>query len=225
VNFYISTFSNKKFLSIVFVITLFFVIVQFIVLEYYTREKLVVMRPQTKTLMENHNNKLALLGTSHTNYGAEMNKIDNEMFDYGESYTYPIVMYQKLQKLIALNKNLKYLLVEADYHQFYEFSFTESTIYTKYAACGIKVHSVLYSKLSFLENYGVEFGVYDAIQLSALGILWFIFGFILVLFFRNSIQLLNHFKTSFGFLVYTIIILLIALGGLNEFSEFLYFNF
>jgi len=55
VNFYISTFSNKKFLSIVFVITLFFVIVQFIVLEYYTREKLVVMRPQTKTLMENHN--------------------------------------------------------------------------------------------------------------------------------------------------------------------------
>jgi len=134
VNFYISTFSNKKFLSIVFVITLFFVIVQFIVLEYYTREKLVVMRPQTKTLMENHNNKLALLGTSHTNYGAEMNKIDNEMFDYGESYTYPIVMYQKLQKLIALNKNLKYLLVEADYHQFYEFSFTESTIYTKYAA-------------------------------------------------------------------------------------------
>jgi hypothetical protein len=90
---------------------------------------------------------------------------------------------------------------------------------------GIKVHSVLYSKLSFLENYGVEFGVYDAIQLSALGILWFIFGFILVLFFRNSIQLLNHFKTSFGFLVYTIIILLIALGGLNEFSEFLYFNF
>ena len=84
--------------------------------------------------MENHNNKLALLGTSHTNYGAEMNKIDNEMFDYGESYTYPIVMYQKLQKLIALNKNLKYLLVEADYHQFYEFSFTESTIYTKYAA-------------------------------------------------------------------------------------------
>ena len=82
--------------------------------------------------MENHNHKLALLGSSHTNYGAEMNKIDNEMFDYGESYTYPIVMYQKLQKLIALNNNLKYLLIEADYHQFYEFSFTESTIYTKY---------------------------------------------------------------------------------------------
>lgn len=133
-NFYISTFSNKKFLSIVFVITLFFVIIQFIVLEYYTREKVVVMRPQTKILMESHNHKLALLGSSHTNYGTEMNKIDNEMFDYGEAYTYPIVMYQKLQKLIALNKNLKYLLVEADYHQFYEFSFTESTIYTKYSA-------------------------------------------------------------------------------------------
>ena len=132
-NFYISTFSNKKFLSIVFVITLFFVIIQFIVLEYYTREKMVVMDEQTKSLISKHNYKLALLGTSHTNYGQEMNQIDSEMFDYGSAYTYPIIMYQKIKKLIDLNPNLKYLLVEADYHQFYEFSFTDSSIYTEYA--------------------------------------------------------------------------------------------
>jgi len=133
VNFYISTFNNKKFLSIAFITTLFLIVIQFIALEYYTREKVAVMDEQTKSLISKHNYKLALLGTSHTGYGAEMNKIDNEMFDYGEAYTYPIVMYQKTKMLIELNPKLKYLLIEADYHQFYEFSYETDTIYAKYA--------------------------------------------------------------------------------------------
>ena len=132
-NFYISTFNNKKFLFLVFTVTLLMIIMQFLFLEYYTREKTLVMDPQTKRLVEKHNYKLALLGTSHTNYGDEMNKIDSEMFNYGMAYTYPIVMYQKMKKLIAFNPNLKYLLVESDYHQFYDSSFTESAIYTTYA--------------------------------------------------------------------------------------------
>ena len=94
---------------------------------------------------------------------------------------------------------------------------------------GIKVHSVLYSKLSFLENYGVEFGVYDAIQLTALGILWFIFGFILVLMFKNSIQIIKGFKTSYKNLLIFIVTLFIGVTHLiyrlGESSEFLYFNF
>ena len=132
-NFYISTFNNKKFLSIAFITTLFLIVIQFIALEYYTREKVAVMDEQTKSLISKHNYKLALLGTSHTSYGAEMNKIDNEMFDYGNAYTYPIVMYQKTKMLIELNPKLKYLLIEADYHQFYEFSYETDTIYTEYA--------------------------------------------------------------------------------------------
>ena len=86
--------------------------------------------------------------------------------------------------------------------------------------------SMLENRLSFLTDFGIYFGGFvENIQGDYYTPVWIFFGFILVLFFRNSIQLLNHFKTSFGFLVYTIIILLIALGGLNEFSEFLYFNF
>jgi arsenate reductase-like glutaredoxin family protein len=132
-SFYTSIFSGKKFLKISIVIAILMIIVQFIALEHYAREKIVLIDKQTKSLLESHNYKLALLGTSHTNYGKEMNKINHKMFDYGSSYTYPIVMYQKIKMLINLNPKLKYLLIEADYHQFYEYSFTEGTIYTKYA--------------------------------------------------------------------------------------------
>ncbi|MBT4764884.1 MBOAT family protein, partial [bacterium] len=90
---------------------------------------------------------------------------------------------------------------------------------------GIKVHSVLYSKLSFLENYGIEFGVYDAIQLPALEILWFIFGFIIVLMFKNSIQKLDRFKMNYKTALWSGIVFVDGVLSLNKVSEFLYFNF
>ena len=94
---------------------------------------------------------------------------------------------------------------------------------------GIKVHSVLYSKLSFLENYGVEFGAYQAIRLPALEILWFILGFILVFLFKNSIQIIKGFKTSYkNLLIFIVTLFILAthlIYRLGESSEFLYFNF
>ena len=132
-NFCISTFNNRKFIFLSFFIASLMTLIQFVFLEYYTREKITVIDSQTKELIKNRNSyKLALLGTSHTNYGKDMNTINSKMFNYGREYTYPIVMYQKIKKLIEFNQNLKYLVIEADYHQFYEFSFTESTIYTRY---------------------------------------------------------------------------------------------
>jgi hypothetical protein len=84
----------------------------------------------------------------------------------------------------------------------------------------------LEGRLGFLIDFGISFGGF-VINIGADFYIpvWIFFGFIFILFFRNSIQLLNHFKISSGYLIYTIIILITALGGLNEFSEFLYFNF
>jgi len=90
----------------------------------------------------------------------------------------------------------------------------------------IVLPNMLESRLPFLTDLGVNFGDFVVnIRGDFYTPVWIFIGFIIVLFFRNSMQLLNHFKTSFYFLIYTIIILIIALGGLNEFSEFLYFNF
>jgi D-alanyl-lipoteichoic acid acyltransferase DltB (MBOAT superfamily) len=90
----------------------------------------------------------------------------------------------------------------------------------------IVLPNMLESRLPFLTDLGVNFGGFVVnIRGDFYTPVWIFIGFIIVLFFRNSMQLLNHFKTSFYFLICTIIILIIALGGLNEFSEFLYFNF
>lgn len=51
---------------------------------------------------------------------------------------------------------------------------------------GIKIHIILQNKLSFLTNYGIEFCVYDTIHLPTLEILWFVFGFVFILVFKNS---------------------------------------
>ena len=90
---------------------------------------------------------------------------------------------------------------------------------------GIKIHTVLQSKLSFLENYGIEFGLYGAIKLRALEILWFVFGFILILLFKNSTEQANRFKTNLWYLLINSMVLFTLLSLLGSVSEFLYFNF
>jgi alginate O-acetyltransferase complex protein AlgI len=99
-------------------------------------------------------------------------------------------------------------------------------LYSMFTLNNIVLPSALQGRLGFLTDFGIYFGGFQkSVSSDPFTPVWILLGFIMVLFFKNSIQLLSHFKTSFGYLVYTIIILIIALGGLNEFSEFLYFNF
>ena len=49
--------------------------------------------------------------------------------------------------------------------------------------------------------------------------------FILVLFFKNSMEKWNEFKLNYKTLFLTFICLLAGLLSLNKVSEFLYFNF
>ena len=90
---------------------------------------------------------------------------------------------------------------------------------------GIKIHTILQSKLSFLEGYGVEFGIYDAVKLPVLEILWFVFGFALVLLFKNSIQIISNFQLNYKTVSLSAITFVLGFLSLNKVSEFLYFNF
>ncbi len=129
-NFYTSIFKGKKFLQISVVATLLMLLVQFVMLEYfarYEREKIKIIIPVPNNIT------LALLGTSHTNYGSKFSSINPSIFNYGSSYTYPIIMHKKLKNLIKNTSSLKYLLIEADYHQFYDFSYLTPGIYSKYS--------------------------------------------------------------------------------------------
>lgn len=90
---------------------------------------------------------------------------------------------------------------------------------------GIRIHTILQNKLSFLANYGVEFGIYDTVHLPALAIMWFIFGFIFILVFKNSTEKLDSFKLNYKTALWSGIAFVGGVLSLNKVSEFLYFNF
>ena len=56
-------------------------------------------------------------------------------------------------------------------------------------------------------------------------ILWIIVGFILVLFFKNTVEKAKEVKINYKTLFFTLFCLLAALLSVNKVSEFLYFNF
>jgi alginate O-acetyltransferase complex protein AlgI len=54
---------------------------------------------------------------------------------------------------------------------------------------------------------------------------WILVSFIIVLLFNNSHYLKETFKTNILSLVFVFLLIIFSLGKLNEFSQFLYFNF
>jgi len=91
---------------------------------------------------------------------------------------------------------------------------------------GLALPSGLATKLSFLTPYGVTFNEW----LNRLGgdimmIPWIIGGFIIVLFFRNSSEMLSSFKSNYFYLLWAAFAFIVSVLSLNKVSEFLYFNF
>lgn len=84
----------------------------------------------------------------------------------------------------------------------------------------------LASKLSFLGEWGVVFGggwINDIKKDPQIAI-WIILGFVVVLAFKNSMQLRDKFKTNTLNMISTILFFL-TIFILNRKSEFIYFNF
>ncbi|RXJ96544.1 membrane-bound O-acyltransferase family protein [Arcobacter sp. AHV-9/2010] len=90
---------------------------------------------------------------------------------------------------------------------------------------GLQLHPIFASKLAFLEKYEVIFHPFDTIHLPLAETLWFIFAFILVLFFKNSMEKRDSFKPNYKLAFLTAFCFIFAVLSLNKVSEFLYFNF
>ena len=56
-------------------------------------------------------------------------------------------------------------------------------------------------------------------------ILWVIFGFVLILAFKNSMEKINSFKVNKKTVLLNILLFVFGVLSLNKVSEFLYFNF
>ena len=90
----------------------------------------------------------------------------------------------------------------------------------------IIIPSPLESKLSFLTQWGVEFGGgwLNEVKEDPIIVIWLILGFVITLTFKNSIQIRDNFKPNIFYMATTILFFL-SIFLLYRKSEFIYFNF
>ncbi len=91
---------------------------------------------------------------------------------------------------------------------------------------GVILPISLLNKLTFLIDYGMEFGtVFFSISEKNKSVYWILMAIFFILFFRNSSEKLNKFKLNYQNLLIAFICFLLSILSLNKVSEFLYFNF
>ena len=91
---------------------------------------------------------------------------------------------------------------------------------------GIKLPYFLSKNFSSLNDFGVEsFDLLSNINGDYYTISWILLGFIIVLIFENSNKMLLSFKLTLNSSIFIFILYSVSFLNLNEFSEFLYFNF
>jgi alginate O-acetyltransferase complex protein AlgI len=91
---------------------------------------------------------------------------------------------------------------------------------------GVVLPSFLSEKFYFFSSFGVEFGGFVVnINGDNYTPLWILAGFVIVLFFKNSMEKMNSFVISYRTLFFCSSIFIYSICSLNNVSEFLYFNF
>ncbi|MFK5937223.1 MAG: MBOAT family protein [Sulfurimonas sp.] len=82
------------------------------------------------------------------------------------------------------------------------------------------------SKLGFLSNYGVEFGLFLAnISGNQWTVLCLFLTIIMIVLFKNSMERLHNFKPNIYYVIVTSLLLFYIFISMDVPSEFLYFNF
>ena len=91
---------------------------------------------------------------------------------------------------------------------------------------GVVLPSFLSKHLSFLGNYGLEFGgLIENISDNKFIPLWIFFSFIFVLSFNNSMEIKKNFSMNYKTSIFAGIAFVWSFLSINRVSEFLYFNF
>ena len=82
------------------------------------------------------------------------------------------------------------------------------------------------TKVKFLSDFGITFGqVFHDISGKENTVTFTVLAFIVTLYFKNSTEHAENFKTTYQNLIITLVFLLVALSMFSQVSEFLYFNF
>ncbi|MEA1892019.1 MAG: MBOAT family protein, partial [Campylobacterota bacterium] len=79
--------------------------------------------------------------------------------------------------------------------------------------------------VSFQDTFFSFGSAYEHINGKSQTTAYIILAFIIVVFFNNSMQWREKFKTTWLYLLFSIVLLLVGLSMMSQISEFLYFNF
>ena len=143
----------------------------------------------------------------------------------------------KMNKILAWFITFNFINITFVFFRAKELDDAMKVLSSMFSLNNIVLPDKLENKLSFLSNYGIEFGWWAKdIGGNDWTAIWLIVGFILVLMFKNSTQKLDIFKMDYKSSLLSVIAFIssgflsaVALVGgvtsLNKVSEFLYFNF
>ena len=133
-----------------------------------------------------------------------------------------LIMWKWLAWLITFNfVNIAWVFFRAQ-----EWSDALKVLGSMFNLQGIVLPRSLYSYVPYLQNYGVEFeGFMTNLNGTLSSLLWILLAFILSLFFKNSTQKFDNFRSDWINLVATSLLLSAGILHLNDITEFLYFDF
>jgi alginate O-acetyltransferase complex protein AlgI len=135
-------------------------------------------------------------------------------------------MGQKMNALLAWFITFNFINITWIFFRAKEWEDAKNILMGMIGINGVMLPEKYASKLTFLSDFGIIFGnVFSDINGKAQTIVYIILGFILILKFKNSMEMRDAFVPTKSNLFFTIALFLTAVSMMSTVSEFLYFNF
>tara|TARA_B100000795_G_C22806825_1_gene445602 strand:+ start:15444 stop:16916 length:1473 start_codon:yes stop_codon:yes gene_type:complete len=132
----------------------------------------------------------------------------------------------KINKILAWFITFNFVNISMIFFRAKEWDDAIKVLKSMFSLNNIMLPSLFKDMLSFLNEYGVEFGQYTQnIQGRSFTIAFLVIGFILVLFFENSNKKIESFKFNLINIFIFVSASTISFYKLSGYSEFLYFRF
>jgi hypothetical protein len=131
----------------------------------------------------------------------------------------------KLPKSFAWILTFNFVNISFVFFRAKEWSDAVKVLGSMFSVENVVLPRFLFSKLSFLTDYGIYFDEFSYISGNKYTLMWLLIAIVIVLFFKNSSEYIRSFKPTIKYQVFNILLLFISLILIGDFSEFLYFNF
>ena len=131
----------------------------------------------------------------------------------------------KMNKILAWFITFNFINIAWIFFRAKEWSDALKVLKGMFGLSDIVLPNFLLAKLGFLSKYGVGFNNFIEKVGDKSTFLFILFGFILILAFKNSTKNLEQLKFNFKTILLSAALFAFSILSLNKISEFLYFNF